>query len=137
MLYPSLSLFKEPKKFIQVILACSLLPPERMGWDPTMWLCRSPITIPPLYVHSYDPRVTLADYRASLYDTHWVMEMPSDVDPTRREKYITVRALSMVQAECMSGSATIVWAVIKLDDLNNGNPPHKVCQSTLPLNVDL
>lgn len=120
-------LVKDPKNFIRVILACSLLPPERLGWDPTMRLCRQPINPQSLeLIHSYDPCVTLSDYRESLYDIHWVIEMPSKTDINKREQYITVRVLSMAKAECAPGRATIVWAVLKVDDIRTKSSPHHV-----------
>ncbi|KAF9460281.1 hypothetical protein BDZ94DRAFT_940467 [Collybia nuda] len=126
-----IDIHKNPKGFIRVILGCSLLPPERLGWDPTMRLCRQPINPQcPELVHSYDPSVKLSDYHSSLYDTNWVIEMPSKTDPMKREEYITVRALSVVRAECMSERATIVWAVIKVDDMKTKNPPHHCWRPT-------
>ncbi|KAF9455625.1 hypothetical protein BDZ94DRAFT_1316018 [Collybia nuda] len=122
-----IDIHKNPKIFIRVILGCSLLPPERLGWDPTMKLCRQPVNPQcPESVHSYDPSVRLSDYHNSLYESNWIIEMPSKTDPMKREEYITVRALSIVKAECMSGRATIVWAVIKVDDMKTKEPPHHI-----------
>jgi hypothetical protein len=45
-----------------------------------------------------------------------------------REQYITVRALSLVKVKCMSGCASIFWAVIKVSDMQTKSPPHQVLQ---------
>lgn len=101
------------------------MPPEKLGWDTTMRLCRQPVTKSPVFIHSYQEGVTLEDYGASPYGAHWGIEMPSRDDPKKRELYITVRTLSGIRAESMSGRATIVWAVMRAEDFVK-KPPRKV-----------
>ncbi|KAF9460294.1 hypothetical protein BDZ94DRAFT_1311668 [Collybia nuda] len=126
-IYMRLSRIKDLKSLIRVILGCSLPPPEYLGWDPTMRLCCQPINPRcPELVHSYDPSVKLSDYRDSISDTNWVVEMPLEDDFEKREEYITVCALRVLAADSKSGRTTIVWAVIKLDDMKTQNPPHHV-----------
>ncbi|RDB19067.1 hypothetical protein Hypma_014321 [Hypsizygus marmoreus] len=115
---------ERPKRFIQTILACSILPAERLGWDSSMRLCRHPILPDPSPIHSFDKRVNLNDYRQSLYDQHWVIEMPSK-EKEGRVAFVTIRALSVIRAENMAGRATIVWAVMRMDHLGR-LPPHKI-----------
>ncbi|RDB18915.1 hypothetical protein Hypma_014319 [Hypsizygus marmoreus] len=119
------NIHKYPKCFIQIILACSALPPERLGYDLTMRLCRHPILPNPTPIFSFDKQVNLSDYRQSLYNQHWVIEMPSTAGNGENELFITIRALSIIRAETTSGRATIVWAVMKMDDLQRP-PPHKI-----------
>jgi hypothetical protein len=108
---------QEPKKFIQVIASLSLLKPEQLGWDPTMRLYLPGRT--PSFIHSYDPSVTIEDYRETAYNTRWAIDMPSR-DGKSRETFITVRALSIARAEVMCGRGTLVWHVVKHGDQGEG-----------------
>lgn len=65
------------------------------------------------FISSYKHRFDIANYQDSLYETHWGIDMPSESNKTKRETFITVRALSVVGAEVMCGRATVVWEVIK------------------------
>jgi hypothetical protein len=86
-------------------------------------------------IHSYKSGVQLNDYQDSIYNRHWVIEMPSKIDERVRESFLTIRALSIVRAEKMSGRATVVWAVMKLEDV--GQPgPHKVLYTQLTMNIE-
>ncbi|KAF5374686.1 hypothetical protein D9615_008969 [Tricholomella constricta] len=116
---------KEPKRFIQVILGCSILPPERLGWDTTMRLCSNPSAPEPEYVHSFYKDVAFKVFSSSIYTRHWVFEMPSNEDQNKRELFVTSRALSVAKAECMQGRATVVWAACKVEDLKTPGP-HKI-----------
>jgi hypothetical protein len=69
----------------------------------------------PILIHSYDPNVTIGDYRKTAYDTRWAIEMPSQ-DGKSRETFVTIRALSILRAEVMCGRGTLVWDVVKLGD---------------------
>ncbi|KAG6847924.1 hypothetical protein H0H93_004861, partial [Arthromyces matolae] len=106
----SFNIHEEPKKFIQVILGCSSLPPERLGWDSTMKLWKQPDCI-----HSFSEQVTLDDYKNSIYERHWVIEMPAPDGQPLRERFVAVKALSVLKVESMNGRATVVWAALKLD----------------------
>ncbi|KAG6858706.1 hypothetical protein C0995_014635, partial [Termitomyces sp. Mi166 len=107
----SFNFHKEPKKFIQVILACSTLPPTRLGWDTTMMLWKTPSP-----VYSFSKTLKFEDYAKNAYTRQWVFTMPVRDQPHERESFITTKALSVVRAECMQGRATVVWAVQRLKD---------------------
>lgn len=92
-----------------------------------MKICRQPVNPQALeFVCSYDASTTSLDGHDPSYDTHWVIEMPSKDNPNKREEYITVRTLGSSRDESISGRATIVWAVIKVEDMRTKEPPHKV-----------
>jgi len=95
-----------------------------------MRLCLQPFDPQkPRFLHSYDARINLADYQDSLYERSWLIEMPSK-NGEQRELFLTIRALSVIRASQMSGRATVVWSVIKLDDLTHRGP-HKVSAAVL------
>jgi hypothetical protein len=73
----------------------------------------------PNFIHSYDPSVTIEDYRETANDTHWAIDMPSR-DGSSRETFITTRALSIARAEVMCGRGTLVWNVVKHSDQGEG-----------------
>ena len=56
---------------------------------------------------------------------HWVIEMPSENRNTR-EVFVTVHALSLERAEVINGCATIVWAVVKLEDMKDRETKNQV-----------
>ena len=101
---------QEPKKFIQVIAALALLPPDRLGYDLSMKLYRPHAKVP--FVHSWDPSVTIEDFGMDARKTHWAFEMPSP-DGTTRERFISVHALILMRYEIMCGRATLVWECVK------------------------
>ncbi|KAF5374620.1 hypothetical protein D9615_008970 [Tricholomella constricta] len=121
----SLTLIQEPKRFIQVILGCSILPPERLGWDTTMRLCSSPSAPEPKYVHSFHKDVAFETYSSDNYTRHWVIEMPSNENQNKRELFMTSRMLSLSKEGCMQGRASVVWAAWKVEDLKTPGP-HKI-----------
>ncbi|KAH9939168.1 hypothetical protein B0H21DRAFT_825261 [Amylocystis lapponica] len=104
---------KEPKKFIQVIAALALLPPDRLGWDPSMWLYRP--SAEEHFVHSWESGVKLEDFGSNAYRTYWAFDMPSR-DGKTRERFISVHGLSLVRSEIMCGRATLVWEVVRDDE---------------------
>lgn len=108
-----MSVFQEPRKFIQVIASLSLLKPEQLGWDPTMRLYLPSRN--PCFIHSYDSSVHIEDYRKTTYRTRWAIDMPSP-NGMSRETFITRSALSTVKAEVMYGRGTLVWHVVKHSD---------------------
>ena len=59
------------------------------------------------------------------YEMHWVIEMPSENRNTR-EVFVTVHALSLERAEVINGCATIVWAVVKLEDMKDRETKNQV-----------
>ncbi|KAH9946460.1 hypothetical protein B0H21DRAFT_416163 [Amylocystis lapponica] len=104
---------KEPKKFIQVIAALALLPPDRLGWDLSMQLYRP--FAEKRFVHSWDPSVKVADFGVNAYQTYWAFDMPSR-DGKTRERFISVHGLNLVPSEIICGRATLVWEVVRDDE---------------------
>ncbi|KAH0588760.1 hypothetical protein J132_05869 [Termitomyces sp. J132] len=117
----SFNIHKEPKKFIQVILACSMLLPERLGWDITMRIWREPSNNGlSQYLHSFSKEITIDDYANNAHTQQWMIEMP--VQDTigngeMWELFLTTKVLSVVRAECMRGRTIVVWAARKLKDV--------------------
>lgn len=72
-----------------------------------------------LFVPSYNHDFDIDNYQQDIYKTHWAIEMPGKSKNDERERFITIRALSAVGAEVMCGRATIVWEVIKYDELSD------------------
>lgn len=56
------------------------------------------------------------DFRQTPYQTYWAIEMPSR-DGKARERFITIHGLSVVRSEIMCGRATLIWEVVKDDEL--------------------
>ncbi|KAA1475414.1 hypothetical protein DENSPDRAFT_424375 [Dentipellis sp. KUC8613] len=105
-----IDIHKEPKRFIQTIMAISCLEPSRLGWDPTMKVvCDSD----KVARYSTDKDLKIEDYGPTIYDTRWAIFVPKEDGSTEGEWYLTVRALSIVRAAMMSGRATLVWIVVK------------------------
>ncbi|KAG6862740.1 hypothetical protein C0991_010416, partial [Blastosporella zonata] len=115
--HKSFNIHEDPKKFIQVILGCSILPPRRLGFDPTMKLWRGRSLEP---IHSFCQEIKHEHYSGNVYKRQWVIEMPAKGNSDERELFLTTKALSVVKAGCMQGRATVVWAARKLADLKPG-----------------
>jgi len=105
----SINIHADPRKFVQVIAAFSILKPCQIGWD--------------LQMKVYDPesgdtRVSyhVGDetrfFKPNLAKTHWEIDIPSNVKG-KREKVITLAALSISRSEVLCGRATLVWEVIR------------------------
>ncbi|KAF8338591.1 hypothetical protein F5887DRAFT_889803 [Amanita rubescens] len=105
----SINIHADPRKFVQVIAAFSILRPCQIGWDPRMKVYDP---------ESGDTRVSyhVGDetrfFKPNLAKTHWEIDIPSDVKG-KREKVITLAALSISRSEVMCGRATLVWEVIR------------------------
>jgi hypothetical protein len=111
--------FQDPEMFVQVILGCSFGKPEALGYDTTMKVWQGPGTQP---VHSFSPHLDRRYYLKQSIDKNWIIEMPGPGDTT--EVFLTIRPISIVRAETMSGRATVVWVVMRLEDVGVAN--HKV-----------
>lgn len=70
-------------------------------------------------MYSFDPSVTIEDYRETAYYTRWAIDMPSR-DGNSRETFITVHALSIARAEVIGGSGIHLWHVVKYGDQGEG-----------------
>lgn len=107
---------QEPARFIQVIAAFSLLPPEKLGFDPTVKLLVSPTTA----VSSYIPNEDFIDaYQVAPHNRRWVIMMNDG------SEYVTVETVSSVRAGFMRGRGSIVWVVVPF---NNAQEKSKVCR---------
>ena len=105
-----MSIFQqEPKDFIRVILALSLMQPHELGWDPSMRLMHANSFIP-----SHDKRIVRNDYCKSLFDTHWAITTYGGNNV--RKRWFTIRALSVARTEVLCGRATVVWEVVELSE---------------------
>lgn len=92
---------------MQIIAAFSLLPPERLGFDPTIRLFVSNHQAVP----SYTPTAEFIEaYKTAPYNRRWVIKMNSGME------YVTVRTVSYVQAGFMRGRGPIVWVVVPYDE---------------------
>ncbi|KAH8091829.1 hypothetical protein BXZ70DRAFT_471969 [Cristinia sonorae] len=111
----------DPKTFVHVILAFSSLDVFKLGWDETMKLHLQSTSTPSnlKFEYSTDPSVRLQDYGKSSYETQWSIFVPDQMGSKTGKDYVTVRALSLKQAEVMAGRATVVWMV---KELNEGSP---------------
>ena len=118
-----INIHEKPLDFIQVIAAFSILEPWQIGWDPQMMV--------------YDPksRESKASYeigqddeffQLNLAKTHWEIDIPRPLKEGGHEKVLTLRALSISRSEVMCGRATLVWEVIRKQDLNINDSEKKV-----------
>ena len=97
---------QEPLAFIQVIAAFSLLPPEMLGFDPTIEMLVSPNHAVP----SYKPNEEfIRAYQAEPHNRQWVIRMNDGL------KYVTVETVSSVRAGFMRGRGSIAWVVVPFD----------------------
>lgn len=109
---------------MQIIAAFSLLPPEKLGFDPTIKLLVSANQAAP----SYKPTPQfLKEYEVAPYNRRWVIKMNSG------KEYVTVRTVSFVQAGFMRGRGPIVWVVVPYGQGDQGS---KVCFPCLSFRVD-
>ena len=94
---------QEPLKFIQVIAAFSILPPDKLGFDPTIEMLVSRDQAVP----SYRPNEAFVTaYQTERHNRQWVIEMNNGM------KYVTVETVSSVRAGFMRGRGSIVWVVV-------------------------
>jgi hypothetical protein len=105
---------QEPLRFIQVIAAFSLLPPDKLGFDPTIEMLVSPDRAVP----SYRPdEEFLRAYQTARHNRQWVIRMNDGT------MYVTVQTVSSVRAGFMRVRGSIVWVVVpfsKAEDFKVG-----------------
>jgi hypothetical protein len=70
---------------------------------------------------SYDPQLKPEEYNKRSVEKLWLIKMPNERNTKELVEFVTVKAISTVHAESMLGRATVVWAVIKREDLDNPN----------------
>ncbi|KAI0329138.1 hypothetical protein GY45DRAFT_1337665 [Cubamyces sp. BRFM 1775] len=106
-----IDIHKNPKDFIQVIAAFAILPAHRLGFDPTMKLAREPSS--PIHTYRLTSQgpdgLSPEQYKASHYATQWVIS-------TECGAFITLRAVSLLRADMVTGSGCMVWAAIRYED---------------------
>jgi hypothetical protein len=117
-----INIHQEPLRFIQVIAAFSILSPSQIGWDPQMKIYdpESRQSKP-----SYEVNVKDCFFEPNLAKTHWEIEIPGLLDGPR-EEVITLCALSISRSEVMCGRATLVWEVIRKQELDIDDRKKKV-----------
>jgi hypothetical protein len=109
---------KEPQQLVQVILGCSFGKPAELGYDISMSLWRGRALKP---LPSYDPQIKLEEYKRKSVEKLWLIRMPNEGNTQELIEFVTIKAISIVHAESMSGRATVVWAVVKREDLDKPN----------------
>ena len=120
--------FQEPLKFIQVISAFSLLPPEKLGFDPTIEMLVSPNHAVP----SYKPNEEfIKAYEAARHNRQWVIKMNDG------SKYVTVETVSSVRAGFMRGRGGIVWVVVPFDRSNEESKVSRPFESMRSLLMEI
>ncbi|KAJ8462901.1 hypothetical protein ONZ51_g10607 [Trametes cubensis] len=106
-----IDIHENPKDFIQVIAAFAILPAHRLGFDPTMKLAREPSS--PIHTYRLTSQgpdcLSVEQYKASHYATQWVIS-------TDCGTFITLRAISLLRADMVTGSGCMVWAAIRYED---------------------
>lgn len=113
---------QEPLKFIQVIAAFSLLPPEKLGFDPTIKMLVSSSQA----VSSYKPNEEfIRAYQEAPHNRRWVITMNSGL------KYVTVETVSSVRAGFMRGRGSIAWVVVPFEGAKDES---KACRSFYLIN---
>ncbi|KAH8091799.1 hypothetical protein BXZ70DRAFT_469438 [Cristinia sonorae] len=108
----------DTKTFVHVTLAFSSLDVFKLGWDETMKLRLQSVSSPSTldFKYSTDPSVRLENYGSSSYETQWAIFVPDAKGSKTGKWYVTVRALSLSEAEVMAGRATLVWMVKELNE---------------------
>ena len=74
---------------------------------------------------SYEVNVKDGSFKPNLAKTHWEIEIPGLFDGPR-EEVITLCALSISRSEVMCGRATLVWEVIRKQELDIDDRKKKV-----------
>ncbi|PFH46574.1 hypothetical protein AMATHDRAFT_7642 [Amanita thiersii Skay4041] len=114
----SINIHEEPKMFIRVLTAISLLPAHKLGWDSTMKLYVDGQIIPSYRL----PADKREKSESDLFRDNWVISMPTD--DGGREDFLTIQLIDALGAQMLCSRSTVVWEVIKLSDLPqfvNGN----------------
>ncbi|CDO70322.1 hypothetical protein BN946_scf184843.g11 [Trametes cinnabarina] len=100
-----------PMDFIHVIATLAILPAHRLGFNPSMKLAREPL--PPIHTYHFlsegPDKFNVEMYKKSNYAMQWVITVEKEV-------FITLRAMSPLCTDVVSGSGSIVWAVIRYVD---------------------
>ena len=94
---------QDPLEFIQVIASFSLLPPEKLGFDPTIKLLVSPNQA----VSSFRPNEEFVRaYQAAPHNRRWVIRMNDG------SEYVSIETVSSVRAGFLRGRGSIAWVVV-------------------------
>ncbi|KIJ42356.1 hypothetical protein M422DRAFT_31327 [Sphaerobolus stellatus SS14] len=110
----SINIHTEPEKFIQAVACFSVLPTERLGWDPTIAMFHREHRA---YYPSYKFPWKELEAFSSPYMIQWVVQNPENPS----EKFVSIRSLSLIGAEMMCGRATIVLEVVTYEEYMAGN----------------
>ena len=119
-----INIHENPLGFIQVIAAFSTLEPSQIGWDPQMMVYNpADKQSKASYEIMDDPKFI----KLNLAETHWEIDIPRPLkEGGGREKILTLRALSISRSEVMCGRATLVWEVIRKQELDIADSEKKV-----------
>ena len=98
---------QDPARFIQVMASFSLLPPEKLGFDPTIKLLVSPSHAVPSYLPNED---FIKAYQAAPHNRQWVITMNDG------SEFMTVETVSSVRAGFIRGRGSIAWVVVPFND---------------------
>ncbi|KAK2464940.1 hypothetical protein APHAL10511_003016 [Amanita phalloides] len=112
-----INIHAHPDDFMKVLAAFSVLPADKLGWDPTMKLYRGKgKDMSPSYLVSQAPNT-------GLHGLNWCISMPdmSAENNRSREEFVTVRAITTPVFQHMCSRASIVWEVVKKEDYENCN----------------
>ena len=112
---------QDPKAFLNILAAFSMLPAHRLGWDPTM-------TLYPANGTKAVPSYTVFQDRHP-YTLKWCISMPSKEDPNQREEFVMVRALITVFSQRICGRASLVWEAVTKEDFQKGEIGKVVSQN--------
>ena len=114
---PFIDVKQNPDDFMKVLAAFSILPADKLGWDPTMKLYQGKgKNTSPSYLVSQAPS-------KGLRGLSWCISMPdiSGENNRPREEFVTVRAITTLVFQHMCSRASIVWEVVKKEDYENCN----------------
>ncbi|KAF9000920.1 hypothetical protein BDZ89DRAFT_1147122 [Hymenopellis radicata] len=103
----SFNIHEDPRSFIRVIAAFSVLSMEQLGYDTQMKFYASPTSIVPTYRLDDE---AVPSYLSATREKQWV------ITTNDNEQYLTVKVLSIARAYIMQGRASLVWAVVPFKD---------------------
>ena len=92
--------------------------PTRLGWDPSLTIY-NPVTRSTSA--SYTPDLDLELFGQDRYSTPFAMTLRDE--NKQDERFVTVRAMSVVGTKLLFGRATVVWEVVKETDLHQSTSP--------------
>ncbi|PFH45156.1 hypothetical protein AMATHDRAFT_44219 [Amanita thiersii Skay4041] len=108
-----LNIHETPRRFVQILAAVSLLPAQKLGWDPTMRLYINGDSLPSYRL----PERIRGSPGSNLFRDNWIISVPTN--DNKREEFLTIRLIDGERTQMLCSRATVVWEVIKLSALPN------------------